>query len=181
MTSPYLWYLNRGTGVVLLMLFTATLALGQLAARGGHGRTWWPRFVTQDLHRHLSLLSTLLLAGHATTAVLDEYVDIRWVDALAPGTGSYRTAYLALGALALDLTALVVATSLARRRLPDPLWRTIHALTYAAWLAAVGHTLGIGTDMATPWLRGLVAGCGLVVAAASLALLLGRRVPAVGS
>ena len=31
MTSPLLWYLNRGTGVVLLVVFTATVVLGVLA------------------------------------------------------------------------------------------------------------------------------------------------------
>ena len=175
MTSPYLWYLNRGTGVVLLVLFTLTVALGVLATRDGQGPTWWPRFLHQGLDRHLSLLSTLVLAAHVVVAVVDEYVDIRWVDALIPGIGSYRTAYLALGTVALDLTAIVVATSLARSRLPEQLWRTVHVLTYAGWLASVGHTVGIGTDMGSTWLRWLLAGCvGIVVFALSTRLV-GRR------
>lgn len=175
MTSPFLWYLNRGTGVVLLVLFTLTVTLGLLASRAGPGPSWWPRFLHQGLHRHLALLSTLVLAAHVAVAVVDEYVDIRWIDAFVPGLGSYRTAYLALGALALDLTAIVVATSLARRRLPEYLWRSVHLLSYAGWLASVGHTVGIGTDMGTTWLRWLLAGCvGLVVLALS-SRLVGRQ------
>ena len=55
MTSPLLWYLNRGTGVVLLVLFTATVVLGVLAT-GRSTTPLWPRFVTQGLHRSLAAL-----------------------------------------------------------------------------------------------------------------------------
>ena len=55
MTSPLLWYLNRGTGVVLLVVFTATVVLGVLAT-GRSATPLWPRFVTQGLHRALAAL-----------------------------------------------------------------------------------------------------------------------------
>src|SRR4051812_21139442 len=58
MTSPLLWYLNRGTGVVLLVLFSATVVLGVLAT-GRSATPLWPRFVTQGLHRSLAALSVL--------------------------------------------------------------------------------------------------------------------------
>ena len=50
-------------------------------------------------------MSSILLLAHVTTAVVDEYVDIRWFDAILPFGSLYRPLYLSLGAFALDLTA----------------------------------------------------------------------------
>ncbi|HRW19031.1 MAG TPA: ferric reductase-like transmembrane domain-containing protein [Dermatophilaceae bacterium] len=170
MTGPALWYLNRGTGVVLLVLYTATVLLGVLARSGsGPGPRWWPRFATQGLHRSLTLLSTLLLAAHVTSAVLDDYVDIDWRDAILPVGGSYRPLYLGAGALALDLLLVIVVTSLLRKRIPDRAWRWLHLLAYPSWLASVVHTIGIATDIRAPWLVWSLVGCvGMVVFAAVL-------------
>lgn len=178
MTGPMLWYLNRGTGVVLLAVFTLTVVLGVLAT-GRSLSPWWPRFVTQGLHRTLAAMSVLLLLAHAGVAVVDEYVDIRWWQAFSPVGGTYEPLWLGLGALASDLTVVVVATSLARRHLPHRLWFLVHLTTYAAWAAGVGHGLGIGTDADVTWSMAVTAACvGLVVAAAlarGVAVLRARR------
>ncbi len=145
--GPLLWYLNRGTGLVILGLFTATTALGILATRGRAGRGL-PRFVTQSLHRNLALLSVVMLGVHVTTAVVDGYVDIRWWQALVPYAGStYEPVWLGLGALALDLVLVVVVTSAVRVRMRHRSWRAVHLLAYAGWVAAVVHAAGIGTDV----------------------------------
>ena len=70
MTSPLLWYLNRGTGVVLLIAFTATVVLGVLAT-GRSATPLWPRFVTQGLHRSLAALSVFMLVAHVVSAVVE--------------------------------------------------------------------------------------------------------------
>ena len=44
--GPILWYLNRGTGVVVLVLLTVTTVLGVVALGNRSGRRL-PRFVTQ--------------------------------------------------------------------------------------------------------------------------------------
>ncbi len=167
MTSPLLWYLNRGTGIVLLVIFTASTVVGVLSTSRAASRVW-PRFLTQGLHRSLGLLSAGLLVAHAVTAVVDEYVDIRWWQALVPFGGTYKPWYLALGALALDLTAAVVATSLIRHRLGARSWRAVHLLSYAAWGVSVLHTIGIGTDSDTALGRLPLLVCCAAVAAAVL-------------
>jgi len=173
MDGPFLWYLNRGTGFVILGLFTMTTALGVLATGGRAGRGV-PRFVTQAVHRNLALLSVAMLAAHVATAVLDSYVDIRWWQALVPYVGStYLPLWLGLGTLALDLVLVVTVTSLVRTRMRHRSWRVVHVLAYAGWVAAVGHTLGIGTDIraGASWAQLTVAGCvGVVAAAAALRL-----------
>ncbi len=178
MTSPMLWYVNRGTGVVLLVVFTLTTVLGVLAM-GRSTSVWWPRFVTQGLHRTLSALSVLLLLGHASVAVVDEFVDIRWWQVVVPFGGTYQPLWLGLGAVSLDLTALVVATSLARRWVAHRVWFRVHLTAYLAWLLGAVHGIGIGTDTSRSWLAvtnvaclGLVA---VVVTARGVAVARGLR------
>lgn len=174
MSSPLLWYLNRGTGVVLLVLFTLSVVLGVLATGRG-ASPLWPRFVTQGLHRTLAALSLLLLAAHTVTAVVDEYVDIRWRHAVVPVGATYEPVWLGLGTLALDLTLVVTATSLARGRLPHRAWFIVHLTTYAAWMAGVVHGVGIGTDAGSSWMAAITAGC-----VAAVALAVGTRLVAAG-
>jgi sulfoxide reductase heme-binding subunit YedZ len=154
--GPLLWYLNRSTGLVVLVMLTATAMLGILAT-GRRGRVL-PRFVPQALHRNLALWSVVLLVVHVTTAVVDSYVDIRWWQAVVPWMGAtYLPLWLGLGTLALDLLMVVLVTSLLRARMRHRTWRLTHLLAYAAWGVAIGHGLGIGTDLRTAgWERSAV-------------------------
>jgi sulfoxide reductase heme-binding subunit YedZ len=146
--GPLLWYLNRATGLVLLVLLTASVVLGVIATRGRPGRGI-PRFVSQSLHRNMALIAVVALVAHVVTAVVDSYVDIRWWQALVPAGATYKPLWLGLGTLALDLLAVIVVTSLLRNRLGHRAWQAIHLLSWAAWAAAVIHAVGIGTDLAT--------------------------------
>lgn len=174
MTSPTLWFLNRGSGVVLLVLFTVTVVLGILAT-GRSTKPLWPRFITQGLHRALAALSMVLLALHAISAVVDEYVDIRWWQALSPMGATYKPLPLGLGTFALDLLVIVTVTSLLRARMPHRPWFLLHLLTYAAWLAAIVHGLLIGTDTKHGWLLWLNVACIAATAIAVIARLLQAR------
>ena len=124
LSGPLLWFANRGTGIVLLVLYTAVVLLGILSATGrGPGR-FVPRFVTQGLHRNLALLATVLLAAHVTTAVVDG-----WMRLARSGTG----------------------------------------------------TLGIGTDVGSPWGRWTVLSCVAAVVVAVAGRAVARRVQVVRS
>lgn len=147
--GPFLWYLNRGSGLVLLVLLTASTVLGVLAMGGRPGRGL-PRFVTQALHRNLALLSVVALAVHVASAVLDTFVDIRWWNAVIPAGAGYEPFWVGLGTLSLDLIAVIVITSLLRSRLSHGTWRRVHQATWLCWALAVVHTIGIGTDLKDP-------------------------------
>jgi methionine sulfoxide reductase heme-binding subunit len=140
-----LWYLNRATGLVLLVLFSLALLLGQLAtARTANGRV--PRFVTLELHRNVTLVALGLLVLHIGAAVVDGYVDIGVLDAVVPWRSPYRPVWLGLGTLAVDIVIVIALTTLVRHRIPYRAWRLSHYLAYACWPVAVLHGLGTGTD-----------------------------------
>jgi predicted ferric reductase len=165
-----LWFANRGTGVVLLALLTLATALGVLSTARASSR-WWPRFATQTLHRNVSLLATVLLVVHAATAVIDDFVDLRWYHVVLPVGGEYAAKErlpLTLSAAALVMLTVVVVTSLLRHRLSHRVWRAVHLLTYAAWALGVGHGVLIGTDATTWWGLGVTVTSIVVVAGAAV-------------
>ena len=51
--STALWYLTRATGLVSLILLSATVVLGTVASVGWTSDRW-PRFLSQSVHRNLS-------------------------------------------------------------------------------------------------------------------------------
>jgi sulfoxide reductase heme-binding subunit YedZ len=93
-----MWYTTRATGLVALLLFTATVVLGLLTAGRASG-TRWPRFVQQDLHRRISLLAVVFLSIHILTSVLDTYVHIGWIGIVVPFTSPYERFFVGLGAV----------------------------------------------------------------------------------
>ncbi len=161
-----LWFAGRATGLVSLLLLTATVVLGATHAGRGAAAAW-PRFTVQAVHRNLSLLTVGFLAVHVTTAVVDPYAPIRWVDAVVPFGSAYEPFWLGLGAVALDLLIAVAVTSLARARIGLRVWRAVHLAAYGLWPVAVLHGLGIGgADSRTPWILAIDALCVLAVATA---------------
>ncbi len=162
--SP-LWYLSRATGIVTLVLLTASVVLGVLQVlRWAPAGT--PRFVVVSLHRAISLLVVALLAAHVITAVLDPFAPIRLLDAVLPFAGAYRPLWLGLGACACDLLLALTVTSLVRRRLGLRAWRVVHWSAYACWPIALLHGWGTGSDTRTTWMLAITLGCASAVLAA---------------
>ena len=162
---PWMWLVSRGSGLVLLVLFTAVLVLG-ISTRLGSGSRSMPRFAVAELHRTLALFAAALLFLHVVTAILDPFVSIGWWATILPFTSHYRPLALGLGTLAVDLGAAVMLTSLARRRLGHQVWRAVHWLAYLSWPLAFLHSLRAGGDMKVWWVAALVWGSASAVAVA---------------
>lgn len=165
MTSETLWYANRATGAVCLVLFTVVVLLG-IAVRLRGKIPGLPRFGTVSLHRTLSLSATAFLALHITTAIVDGYVNITVLDAVVPFASDYQPLWLGLGTVAFDLMLAVVITSLLRERMGHRTWRAVHWLAYASWPIALIHGIGIGTDTGTDWMTWLTVACVAMVVTA---------------
>jgi sulfoxide reductase heme-binding subunit YedZ len=171
--SQGLWFLSRGSGLVLLALFSVVVVLG-VATRTGSAPRRWPRFAVAELHRTLSLFAVALLVLHVVTAILDPFVTIGWAATVLPFTSPYRTLAIGLGTLAVDLGGAVLITSLARQRLGQRAWRAVHWLAYLAWPAAFLHSLTAGNDLGIWWVALIEVASAAAVATAVLARLFRR-------
>jgi methionine sulfoxide reductase heme-binding subunit len=176
MHSDAVWYLMRGSGVTALILLTGVVVLGILTSRKASLPTL-PRFATMALHRSISQLAVVFLLVHVATAVLDPYAQVGVVDVLVPFVGSGQALGLGLGTLALDALAAVIVSSLLMKHVKRRTWRAIHWLGYGVWPLAFLHSIDIGSDSGTLWLRAIAAAMLAAIVAATAWRISGSRSP----
>ena len=162
-STPF-WYLTRATGLVALVLLTASMVLGLLSSVR-YQRPNWPRFVTAALHQNSSLLALAFTGIHVATTLADSYAPVRVQDIVIPFISAYRPVWLGLGAIAFDLMLALTVTSLLRTRLSYRSWRLVHWSSYLAWPVAVVHGLGTGSDTPVRWVLALTVACVALIAA----------------
>lgn len=179
MSSSIVWYLIRATGIVVLVLMTATVALG-VAVQRQQRLPGLPRFGVVALHRNVSLVAAVLLAVHVVTAAVDTYVPVGWSAAVLPFTAGWRPFAVGLGTIAVDLLLLIVGTSLLRGRIPVRMWRAVHWTSYLLWPLAFLHGLTAGTDLHSGWALAVALGCAAVAGGSSALAWTGRSTPAAG-
>ena len=153
-TGTAFWFASRATGVISLILFSVVAILGILVNRQGR-LPGLPRFAVTGLHRNLSLLTVAFLGTHIVTAIVDGYAHIPWLSTVVPFTSGYERFWIGLGAVAIDLFAALIVTSLLRDRLRPSVWRAIHWLAYVCYPVVVAHSIGAYKDLKSGWLLAL--------------------------
>jgi predicted ferric reductase len=169
LNDTILWYTTRGAGAVSLVLLSAVVVLGVLSSLRFEVPSW-PRFLTTGLHRNLALTAVVFLALHIVTAVVDPFTHLGWLAAVIPFSSYYRTFWLGLGVIAVELLVAITITSLVRGLVGHSAWRAIHWLAYASWPIAVVHGFGTGTDNLSAWMLAID-----VVCIAAVVLAVGAR------
>jgi predicted ferric reductase len=160
-----LWHASRATGIVSILLLSAVMVLGILINQKGR-LVGLPRFGVTGLHRDLSLLAVVFVVIHVACAIADPTVSIGIAAVVVPFVSSYQAGWIGLGAVAIDLLAAILISSLARQRIGPGTWKAIHWLSYAVWPVAIIHGLGIGTDLSVGWALAATWACVIGVAAA---------------
>jgi predicted ferric reductase len=140
--------------VISLILFSLVAILGILVNRQGR-LPGLPRFAVTGLHRNLSLLMVAFLGTHIVTAIVDGYAAIPWLSTVVPFSSGYERFWIGLGAVAVDLFAALIVTSLLRDRIKPSIWRAIHWLAYLCYPVIVAHSLGASKDLRSGWLLAL--------------------------
>lgn len=158
MSTQLLWFATRGSGIVSMLMFSVVVVLGILTTMRWQA-PGWPRFLTAELHRTISLLSLAFIAVHIATSVLDPFAELGIEAAIVPFASSYRPLWVGLGVLSMDIGIAVLATSLLKARLGQRAWRTVHWLAYAAWPLAILHTIGSGSDAGATWMFAIDVAC----------------------
>jgi len=139
------WYAARAAGVVAYLLVSASVALG-LALAGKERFERWPRFAVEDVHRFAGVLAGTFIALHVFWLAVDSQSHLGVSGLLVPFTSSYRPLWTGLGVVAAELLLALAVTNHYRKRMPYSLWRKLHYLNFAVWIAATAHGLGAGTD-----------------------------------
>ncbi len=114
--------------------------------------------IVYHFHRYLAVCALVIAVAHVLIIRVDNPA------ALGAAHPMEASAHMTAGRAALLLFALVIATSLLRRRLRIEYewWRWTHtAAATAAFVLALWHVLGTGYYTGTPWKQALWAGYGL--------------------
>jgi len=174
------WYVDRAAGFTALVLLTASILLGLLLSLKVASPRW-PRFLTNDLHEHLTLMALVFIAIHGLAILIDPFMRFGWGDVLVPLGSAYHPVAMALGIVAGYLALAIWLSSRVRRQIGFRLWRRLHYATFLVYVFAGAHTLLIGNDRSTTWGRGVVVvSVALVVALTAVRMATsGPRRPAV--
>jgi sulfoxide reductase heme-binding subunit YedZ len=142
-TPNPLWFVDRSSGEVTFLLLTVVVIFGIVrAALPGTSP-----FLVEGAHINLALLTIAFAGLHVLAALLDPFARLGPIDAVVPFVSAYRGTWLGLGVISGYLYAVAVLSSWPGRRLGRPVWLWLHRANYAAWVLALVHSLGTGSDV----------------------------------
>jgi len=163
------WLVSRASGVVALLLVTASVGIGlTMASKIVRRRGAGPALVR--VHEQSALAGLIAICIHGVTLLGDKWLNPGVGGLVVPFTMSYRPVFTGLGIVAGYLAALLGLSFYARRRIGARLWRKLHRATVLVWLLGVIHALGAGTDAKSAWLQVL-----MLVTGAPIVVLFGIR------
>ncbi len=140
-------------GSVIYGLLLSTKLLDALAHRP----------VSFTLHQDLAAIGVGLAGIHGMLLGLDSSVPFSLAQILVPGLAPHAPLAVAAGQVALYISLVVVGSFYVRRRIGQRAWRTLHYLTFLAFLAATVHGIGAGTDTGASWAQWIYLGAGTMV------------------
>jgi len=130
----------------------------------------WPRFITNELHRFVTILTLVFIGIHTLAVLVDPFTGFTLAEVLVPLQAHYRPLWIALGIVSGYLAIAVWASEYVRKRIGYAWWRRFHYLAFAVFLLGAAHGLGTGSDSQTWWGLAIYA-----VTIGSVALLIGWR------
>lgn len=149
------WLASRASGIVALLAVTASVGLGLWASIRAKRRPGMA-VAMRGGHEHLALVGLISIAVHGVTLLGDPYLRPGVTGVSVPFAIDYRPAWVAAGLVGGYLAALLGLSFYARKRLGAKRWRSAHRLAVLAYVLSVAHTLGVGTDASTVWMRTLL-------------------------
>jgi sulfoxide reductase heme-binding subunit YedZ len=171
MPEHLFWIVSRGAGIAALLLSSGAVGLG-LMMSGRLAKRY--RKDLRPLHEALSAATLAALVLHAVALLGDSYLSPSLADITIPFQFAYEPLWTGAGIVAGWLLLALGLSYYARARIGVERWRRLHRFTALAWVLAIGHSLGAGTDASRWW---FLTACAIVILPA-LALLGNRLAPA---
>ena len=156
------WYLERQTAFLAYLAITASVVYGLLLSTKlldviAH------RPISFALHQDLAAFGLGLAGIHGTLLGLDRTIHFSLADLAVPFASPYRPLWVGVGQLAFYLTLAIVLSFSARRRIGQRRWRSLHYVTFMAFVGSTVHGVLSGTDSATPWAWWIYVGATVAV------------------
>jgi sulfoxide reductase heme-binding subunit YedZ len=170
---PHVWWLaSRASGVVALVLVTVSVGIGlTMSAKLMRMRMRGVGPKLMAIHEQTALAGLIAIGVHGVTLLGDPWLRPGAAGISIPFVMDYRTLFTGLGIVAGWLALLLGMSFYFRRRIGAALWRRMHKATVVVYMLALVHTIGAGTDAATPWLSWF-----MIATAVPIAALFVRRV-----
>lgn len=146
------WLASRASGLVALILITASVFLG-LTMSGKVMRR--PGFAKKLLavHEQTALAGLVAIAVHGISLLGDPWLHPGVAGVAVPFVLGFKTAFTGLGIIAGYLAALLGLSYYVRRRIGARLWRKAHRATVVVYLLGLTHAIGAGSDASAIWFR----------------------------
>lgn len=168
------WLASRASGVVALLLVTISVGIGlTMSAKLMRKRGLGPKLTA--LHEQTALAGLIAIGVHGVTLLGDPWLHPSVAGITVPFVMGYRTFFTGLGIFGGWLAALLGLSFYVRRWIGPALWRKAHRATVVVYALGLIHTIGAGTDAATPWLRWFMALTAIPMAGLFLRRVLGRK------
>jgi predicted ferric reductase len=106
-----------------------------------------------SMHRAIGSVLLFSVLGHIGALLLDHFINLRPVDVLVPFVSPYQPTPMALGIFGFYTMLLVLATTLYTMTSHAKFWRTVHFFAFPMFILIFIHSLLIGTDAHTWWMR----------------------------
>jgi hypothetical protein len=162
------WEVARVGGLLAYLLTTVSVVLGLLLSLKAYS-VRWPRFITNELHRHITLLSLVFIGVHSLAVLVDPFTGFNLAEVLLPMASHYRPLWIAFGIVGAYLAVAIWLSEYARRSVGYAWWHRFHMLAFVVFLLGTVHGLGSGSDSSAGWAVLLYGGSVLLVAALVLA------------
>ena len=148
-THQIFWFASRAFGIVAMLMLGVSVAVG-LAMSGRLMRRPGIAGKLRHFHESATLVTLGLIVAHGGLLLFDSYLRPGLVGITVPFTLAYRPLYTGLGIVAGWLAAILGLSFYARRRIGARTWRRMHRFTIVAYVLALLHVIGSGTDVRSP-------------------------------
>ncbi len=146
------WFVSRSSGIIAWALVTVSVCWGLFVSTKAVAKASSPAWLL-DFHRYVGGLSVVFTGIHLVGLVADSYVHFGWAELFVPMASDWQPGAVAFGIVAFYLLLAVELTSLAMKRLPRRLWRSVHRSSFVLYFVATYHGIAAGTDRSNEWFR----------------------------
>jgi predicted ferric reductase len=176
-TDQFFWVLARVCGLGSYAALAVALITG-IALRTAVLDWMASNRALRSLHEYTTVLWIPLAGLHLISLLLDKTAKIGLLDLVVPFHTTYAQLAIGVGALSLDVLALVTVTALLRRHIQKDLWLWMHRLAYVGFALIFLHSVLSGTDFSDPLVSAITWGTAAALLTLGIVRTLGGRLPA---